>query len=394
MPVLAQSPRDPAFVQAPWAFYDRLRAAGPLVFWQDYGIVCTGHHALVGQLLRDRRLGREAPPGVLPEPPAHLAPFYANEAHSMLEREPPVHTRLRGLVARAFTSRRIAGLRPEIATLSGELIAGFGGDSVDLLPAWCEKIPVIIICRLLGVPEDMADQLLAWSHDMVAMYQARRDRAVEDRAVAATLAFGAFLRSLIETRRRAPRDDLLSALIAAEEAGDRLSADELISTCILLLNAGHEATVHALGNGIKAVLESGLPPLALLEEVRASDTVEEILRFDPPLHLFTRYVLEDCNIAGHVLPVGAQIGLLLGAAGRDPAVYPAPDRFDPERGGPAHHALGAGIHFCVGAPLARLELRVALADLFARLPELRLAAAPRYADRYHFRGLEQLIVAA
>ncbi|MEM9049351.1 MAG: cytochrome P450 [Pseudomonadota bacterium] len=392
LPALSQSPRDAGFIQAPWAFYDQARGAGPLFYWPEYGIPCTGDHALVGAVLRDRRFGREAPPGLRPDPPAHLAPFYAFEALSMLEREPPAHTRLRKLVMRAFTSRRIAGLGPDIAALSAELIAGFSGDSVDLLPAWCEKIPVVVICRLLGVPEEMADQLLVWSHDMVAMYQARRDRAVEDRAVAATLAFGAFLRGYIDHRRRAPRDDLLSALIAAEEAGDKLTPDELIATCILLLNAGHEATVHGLGNGVKAVLESRLPPPALFAH-RAAETVEEILRFDPPLHLFTRYALTEAEIAGIRIPQGGQIGLLLGAAGRDPAMYREPQRFDPERGGPAHHALGAGIHFCVGAPLARLEMQVALRDLFTRLPTLRLESPPLYADRYHFRGLEALRVA-
>lgn len=394
LPRLSQDPRAPGFVGSPWEFYDRARPLGPLVVWQEYGFPCAFGHALTGALLRDRRFGREAPPGILPEPAPHLAPFTALEASSMLEREPPVHTRLRGLVARAFTSRRIGGMGAEIAALSAGLIAGFSGEAVDLLPAWCEKIPVIVICRLLGVPEEMAGQLLSWSHDMVAMYQARRDRAVEDRAVAASLAFTGFLRGYVDRRRRTPRDDLLSDLIAAEAAGDRLSTDELIATCILLLNAGHEATVHGLGNGVKAVLESGLPPGHLFARDRRADTVEEILRFDPPLHLFTRYALEEAEIAGHRVARGQTVGLVLGAANRDPAAYRGPHRFDPERAGPAHHAFGAGIHFCVGAPLARLEMQVALADLFARLPGLRLAEPPAYADRYHFRGLAALKVAA
>jgi cytochrome P450 len=363
--------------------------------WPDYGFPCAAGHAAVSALLRDRRFGREAPPGALPEPPARLAPFYAVEAHSMLEREPPAHTRLRGLVARAFVSRRIERLGPEIAALSAGLIAGFAGPEVDLLSAWATRIPVIVICRLLGVPEEHADALLAWSHAMVGMYEARRDRAAEDRAVAATLAFAAFMRERIALRRRRPADDLLTALIAAEEAGEKLSPDELVTTCILLLNAGHEATVHALGNGVKAILDRGRTPAALFATPAATERcVEEILRFDPPLHLFTRFALEEVETLGHRFARGEKVGLLLGAANRDPAVFADPHRFDPARPPGPHVSFGAGIHFCVGAPLARLEMQVALPDLFARLPGLRLAAPPVYADRYHFRGLTALRVAA
>ncbi|HEU0222006.1 MAG TPA: cytochrome P450 [Paracoccaceae bacterium] len=390
----SQSPRDPGFVQSPWSFYDRARAAGPLFHWTDYGFPCAAGHPEVSAILRDRRFGREAPPGTLPEPPEHLAPFHAFAENSMLEREPPAHTRLRGLVTRAFVSRRIARLAPEIAALSAGLIERLPAGGGDLLPVWCERIPVIIIARLLGVPEEAADQLLAWSHDMVAMYQARRDRAVEDRAVAATLAFSAYLSDYIAARRRRPAEDLITELIAAEEAGDRLTTDELIGSCIQLLNAGHEATVHALGLGVKAILEAGADPDELFAgEDATAGTVEEILRFDPPLHLFTRYALEDVEVFGHRLARGRKVGLLLGAANRDPAMFSDPHSFDPHRRGPGHLAFGAGIHFCVGAPLARLELQVALPDLFRRLPQLRLDQTPTYADRFHFRGLEALRVA-
>ncbi|WP_118132706.1 cytochrome P450 [Oceanicella sp. SM1341] len=390
-----QSPRDPAFVQSPWAAYDRARAAGPLVFWEEYGHAVSARHDTVSALLRDRRFGREAPPGLLPPPPEHLAPFYAVEAHSMLEREPPVHTRLRGLVTRAFVSRRVAAMAPEIAALSARLIDAFDGPQIDLLPAWAERIPVIVIARLLGVPEEMADRLLAWSHDMVAMYQARRDRAVEDAAARAATEFADYIRAHVADRRRRPADDLITHLIAAEENGDRLSTDELVTTCILLLNAGHEATVHALGNGVKAVLESGRPAAGFFAtEAETAATVEEILRHDPPLHMFTRYALEPVEVAGHRFETGEVVGLLLGAANHDPAFRPEPGRFDPGLGGTGHVSFGAGLHFCVGAPLARLEMQVALPDLFRRLPGLALARPPVYADAYHFRRLERLEVRA
>ncbi|MEM9522443.1 MAG: cytochrome P450, partial [Pseudomonadota bacterium] len=180
---LSRSPTDPAFVQDPYAFYDHARAGGDLIWWKDYGLVCAVTHAAVASFLKDRRFGRAAPEGSAPEIPDHLAPFYAVEAHSMLELEPPRHTRLRGLVLRAFTSRRIAALKPEIATISDALIDLFPEGPFDLLPAFARKLPVIVIARLLGVPEDMADDLLAWSNAMVGMYQAGRTRQDEDRAV-------------------------------------------------------------------------------------------------------------------------------------------------------------------------------------------------------------------
>jgi cytochrome P450 len=391
LPHLSQSPRDPAFVQDPYPFYDRARALGPLFLWEDYGFPCAAGHAEVSALLRDRRFGRELPADLKPPRPAHLADFYALDDRSMLDREPPSHTRLRGLVLRAFTSRRIAALGPDIAALAEALIAALPPGEFDLITAFAEPLPVTVIARLLGVPEDMAPQLLAWSHAMVAMYQARRDRAVEDRANAAARDFAAFLRAHVDARRSRPADDLITALIAAEAQGDRLDTEELIATCVLLLNAGHEATVHAIGNGTAAILASGLDPARLFADPAATDaTVEEVLRFDPPLHLFTRFALADTEALGHRFARGDTVGCLLAAAGRDPARFPDPHRFDPTRPAGPHLALGAGIHFCVGAPLARAELAIALPLLFARLPGLSLAAPPTFADRYHFRGLAAL----
>jgi cytochrome P450 len=386
MQTIRQPPTDDAFVQNPYPFYARARAAGPLVLWKDYGMPMATTHEAVNAILRDRRFGREPihPPAI----PDRLAPFYAVEAHSMLELEPPRHTRLRGLVLRAFTSRRIKAMAPEIEALTHDLIDAFPEGAFDLLDAFCRPIPVVVIARLLGVPESMADDLLRWSNAMVMMYQAGRTRDDEYAAVAATEEFVAFMRGYIDRRRGAPRDDLISALIAAEEEGDRLTTDEMITTCILLLNAGHEATVHTLGNAVKLALETGARPAGEPERF-----VEEVLRFDPPLHLFTRWAYEDVELFGHGFQRGDQVGLLLASANRDAAAYDDPDSFRPDRlDGPANLAFGAGLHFCVGAPLARLELQIALPILFARCPRLCLDAPPRYADIYHFHGLEALPV--
>ena len=389
MQTLRQSPTEPGFVQNPYPFYERARAAGAFFRWEEYGLVCTGKAAAVNAIFRDRRFGREAPPDQAPEIPEHLRPFYAVEAHSMLELEPPRHTRLRGLVLRAFTSRRIEAMRDEIGALAHQLIDAFPAGEFDLLAAFGQKLPVIVIARLLGVPEAMAPQLMAWSNAMVGMYMAGRDRAREDRAVAATEAFVAFMRGYVEERRAQPRDDLITSLIAAEAAGDKLTTDELIATCILLLNAGHEATVHSLGNGVKTILETASQPALIADPESA---VEEVLRFDPPLHMFTRWAYDEIEVMGHVFRPGEQVGLLLAMANRDPGPWEDPELFDPHRPVKANASFGAGVHFCVGAPLARMELQIALPILFDRLPGLRLAGTPEYADVYHFHGLKRLMV--
>ena len=393
MKTLQQSATDHQFVQNPYPFYERARRAGPFFLWHDYDLICTSNAAACNAIFRDRRFGREVPAERAPTIPDHLQPFYAVEAHSMLELEPPRHTRLRGLVLRAFTSRRIAAFQPEIAELTHELIDALPADAFDLLAQFGAKLPVIIIARLLGVPEAMADDLVAWSNAMVGMYMANRTAATEARAVAATNAFVDFLRGYVEQRRADPRDDLITSLIAAEEAGEKLTTDELITTCILLLNAGHEATVHTIGNGVKTLLETGTVAVGMQPDNVAS-CVEEILRFDPALHMFTRHVYEDVGIMGQRFRRGDQVGLLLGGANRDPAVWDAPDQFVPTRPAKPHVSFGAGLHFCVGAPLARLELQVALPILFQRLPRLRLTETPIYADVYHFHGLKRLMVRA
>ena len=394
-------PREPAFFNDPYPAYHAVRAATPMFFWEQYGFWCFAGHAQVLALLRDRRFGRQVLHLTSREklgwsdPPAHLEPFLDVERHSLLELEPPEHTRLRNLINRAFVSRQVERLAPRIAGLANELIDGFEGrGEADLLECFATPIPVIVIAELLGVPAAMWTQLLTWSHRMVAMYQFGVTRAVEDGAVAATREFVAFLRGAVETRRGARGDDLLSQLIAAETDEGRLTEEELIATCILVLNAGHEATVHAIGNGVKAMLEAEIDPRqALATPMATAAMVEELLRFDAPLHLFTRYALEDVEHDGVAFRQGDRIGLLLGAANRDPERFAGPDLIDASRSPNPHVAFGGGIHFCIGAPLARLEMEIALPILFRRLPKLRLAARPYYRDSYHFHGLAALPVA-
>jgi cytochrome P450 len=397
---ISQNPRDPAFFNDPYPAYREMRLGPELFFWEDYGFWCCAGHKQVSALLRDRRFGRQilhvATRGQLgwPERPAHLAPFDAIEQHSLLELEPPEHTRLRSLVNRAFVTRRVERLAPSIAALADSLVDGFERrGAVDLIETFATPIPVRVIAELIGAPTDDSALLLDWSHKMVAMYQFEPTRAAEDAAAQASLDFSSYVRRLMAERRRRPRDDLISQLIAVETNEGRLSEDELVTTVILLLNAGHEATVHAIGNGVKTILENGLVAhFATAEERTLSVMIDELLRFDPPLHLFTRYALENMEIDGVGLRKGERIGLLLGAANRDPSVFAEPDRPDLARAPNPHVAFGAGIHFCIGAPLARLELNIALPILCRRLPALAFAETPRYRDAYHFHGLEALKV--
>ncbi len=387
-----QSPVDRAFVNDPYGFYDTTRTQGPLFFWKDYDLVCATSLELVNALLRDRRFGRAQPAEFRIACPAHIQPFMDFEGRSMLELDAPAHTRLRGTVLRAFTSRRINALEPEITALCHSLIDAFPRGEFDLLKAYAEAIPVAVIARLLGVPALMHDQLLRWSHDMVAMYQANRTRLTEDAAVTATQEFSDYMHSEAKARRINPKTDLLSQLVQIEGEGDRLSHDEMITNAILLLNAGHEATVHAIGNSVQVLLRHP-GHIATLNAARTrAPLIEELLRFDPPLHMFTRFANSDVVIAGHQFRRGDEVGLLLGAANRDPLAYDAPNRFDPGRRLIPHTSFGAGIHFCLGAPLARLEMAVALPILFERCPDLALVNAPQFADRYHFHALETLMV--
>ena len=310
--------------------------------------------------------------------------------------EPPEHTRLRNLVNRAFVSRQVEKLGPRIAALADariDAIAACG--AADLIEAFATPIPVAVIADLLGVPRALGPQLLDWSHRMVAMYQFGVTRAVEESAAAAAAEFADFMRGYARARRVDLGDDLISQLLIAESEEGRLSEDELVAACILLLNAGHEATVHAIGNAVKTILERGLDPRTIFADGKATAAaVEELLRLDAPLHLFTRYALEDVEVSGVRLRKGEKIGLLLGAANRDPERFPDPDVFDPARDPNPHVAFGAGIHFCVGAPLARLEMATALPILFERLPGLRLGEPPRMPRRLPLprsRGAERRV---
>lgn len=396
---LRLDPHEPAFFQNPYDAYAFLHGRSNAFFWEEFGFWCFGGFDDVNRLLRDRRFGRQSPTGVpdrrgVGMDRSHLAAFDGIETNSMLELEPPVHTRLRTLVNRAFVSRQVERLRPRVEALANELIDRFEPDKIDLLPAFASPLPITIIAEMLGVPVEMGPQLLDWSHQMVAMYMHSRTREIEETANRAARDFSDFLRGYVAERRKKPGDDLLSLLIAAQEDGQKLSEDELVSSAILLLNAGHEATVHQTGNAVHTLLAQGGDPSRFFTSPEATAaTVEECLRFDAPLHMFTRYAYQEIEVtSGVVVQPGETIGLLLGMANHDPLAFAEPGAFRPGRADQKNVSFGAGIHFCIGAPLARLELQVSLKTLFERQPHLHLAEEPRFRDTYHFHGLERLAV--
>lgn len=393
-------PHEPAFVQNPYEAYAFFHAHCPVFFWEDYGLWCLAGFDDVNRTFRDRRFGRERPGGYMASALArgdrsHLSNFDRAESGSMLELEPPIHTRLRTLVNRAFVARQVEKLRPRAEKLAHDLIDGFEkGGRVDLIAAFATPIPATIIAEMMGVPAETGPQLVAWSNDMVRMYMHQPTRADEEQADASAKAFSHFIRFHADERRKHPGDDLLSVLIAAREDGEKLSDDELVSSAILLLNAGHEATVHQTGNAVRTLLAQGgnISRFFATPEDTAA-TVEECLRFDAPLHMFTRYAYEEIQLTSDLtLQPGQQIALLLGAANTDPTAFADAHAFRPGRADQKNVTFGAGIHFCIGAPLARLEMQAALTALFQRLPTLRLAETPAYRDIYHFHGLDRLVV--
>lgn len=391
IPRVKQKPTDPDFVNNPYDFYREIRALGDFVFWEDYGIVVSTTHIATSALMKHPKLGRK-PVAAPPEAEVKgLENFQALERYSLLELEPPDHTRIRRAAMRGFDRARLAAMAPDISRTADRLIDRFPRKPFDFIQNFAHPFPASIITRFFGLPDDMSAQLQSWSNDMVAMYQARRTPELEEKADKAAREFADYLKETLAQRGQAPTGDFLSDLIGARTDGTFASTEELLSTVVLLLNAGHEASVHALGHAVHHLADQ--PDRALfLEPINIAGTVEECLRYCPPVHLFKREVYEDTRIEGHDFAKGQIVGCLLGSACRDDAIWPDGDRFDPLRARRPHLAFGAGIHTCVGATLARLELQIALPALFSRCPGLRIVEPPQLADRYHFHGLKNLMV--
>ncbi|WP_209441126.1 cytochrome P450 [Streptomyces aureus] len=396
----AFDPWDPGFLADPYPAYEELRSRGRVHYYEPTNQWLVPHHGDVSALLRDRRLGRTYQHRFTHEdfgrtaPPPEHEPFHVLNDHGMLDLEPPDHTRIRRLVSKAFTPRTVERLKPYVEGLAGELVdrlveAGGG----DLLTDVAEPLPVSVIAEMLGVPESERAPLRPWSADICGMYELNPSEDVAHKAVRASVEFTEYLRGLIEARRKEPGDDLISGLIAAHDEGDRLTEQEMISTCVLLLNAGHEATVNATVTGWWTLFRHP-EQLARLRADHAliPTAVEELMRYDTPLQMFERWVLDEIEIDGTTVPRGAEIALLFGSANRDAEVFAAPDTLDLSRAENPHISFSAGIHYCIGAPLARIELAASMGALLTKAPGLRLAEEPVRKPNFVIRGLEGLPV--
>ncbi len=393
-------PWSPEFVAYPYEAYADLRENTPVTYFEPTNQWLIARYEDVNALLRDRRLGRtylhvatHQEFGREPDP-EYLAPFWHVIRNGMLDMEPPDHTRLRRLVAKAFTPRMVESLRPRVQKITEELVAGLlaaGGG--DLIEAVAEPLPVTVIAELLGVPEPDRHLLRPWSADICGMYELNPTREAGEKAVRACQEFSAYLRDLSRERRANPRDDLISALAQVVDSGDRLTEDELIGTCVLLLNAGHEATVNVTGNGWWALFRNPDQLAKLRGDLSLlPGAVEELMRYDTPLQMFERWVLEDIEVRGVRIPRGSEVALLFGSANHDPAVFADPDRLDVTRQDNPHISFGAGIHYCLGAPLARIELQCSFGTLLRKAPDLRLVREPEWKPGYIIRGLKELVV--
>ncbi len=395
-------PSDPAFIADPYPVLNALREATP-IFWNDasHQWMLT-RFADIAAVLRDRRMGRaythrftHAELG-RPAPDPRWSAFHEHEEWSLLALEPPDHTRLRRLVQKVFTPRAVDRLGNDIAAASDQLLERCGEqDTFDLLADYAQPFSVGVICSMLGVPLADAQALLDWSHAIVKMYELEADDATKQAANLAAAEFIAYTRALIDDKRRRPDGLLVSELARVEDEGDTLTEPEIVSTTMVLLEAGHEATVNTLGNGFRALMHHPDEWRRLTRgDVTASAAVEELLRWDSPLQMFERWVLDEgVEIAGQEIRVGEEVAMLFGSAQRDPRRFDDPDRFDIGRNDPAHIGFGGGIHFCVGAPLARLELATSIRGLVDRFPDLQLAAEPVYHPTFVIRGLTELRLA-
>ena len=390
------NPMDPAFVEDPYPTYHVLRSEDP-VHHSPLGFWVLTRYADVIASLRDPRLIKE-PIAAFVAARFGMAAPPPGLGLSMLDRDPPDHTRLRGLVSKAFTPKALESLRPRIQQIvDGLLDQAERRGEMDIIEEFAYPIPVIVICEMLGVPVKDHERFKQWGLDIARGLDAIMlppDSEVARRSVSGRKALAEYFRELIKERRAAPREDMLSALIAAEEAGDKLSEEELLASCILLLVAGHETTVNLIGNGTLALLKHPEQLRRLREDPGLIVTaVEELLRYDGPVQRTARIPSEDLVIGGKTIPKGEMVMPFLGAANRDPAQFPNPDRLDITRIDNRHIAFGMGIHFCLGAPLARMEGQIAINTLLRRLPKLALASQkPEHRQSLTLRGLVSLPV--
>ena len=393
---------DPQFLDDPYPTYRRLREETPVFFDETWGLTFFTRHSDINEILKDRnRFGRdfrhrlsidEVDPDLYKRIyPSQWPTWTRYVRESFIDLEPPRHTRLRRLVSKAFTRRSSEAFRPRLEQAADEILdRALEAGSLEVIEEFAKPIPVAMIADLMGIPTHDHNKLLEWSHAIVRVFDERVTSEEGATAEQATLDFVHYLEQLIEERRSDPGDDLLSAMIEVEESGDTLTTEEIVGTAILTLNAGHEATVHAIGNSLLALAKDPVAYERLSNEADVSVAVDELLRFDSPLQMFERWVLEDTDVNGHHLEKGSKVGLLFGSANRDPEEFDQPEHIDLDRSPNPHISFGAGLHYCVGAPLAKVELEAALGRFARRVRSLELVEDGDRIQSLVFRGVGRL----
>lgn len=389
---------DPAFVADPYSGLAELRRFGKPVWHEDLNMFLAAVHGNANDVFRNKSLGRIF---IDKAPEFEWETFNWLHSDSILDSEPPKHTRLRSLVAKAFNRQKIEGMRPAIERITNKLLDDIdvkvkAGQTFDLIADYAEPLPVKIIADLLGFPDSDEHLLRPWSQAIVKMYEVSPSVQYQQDAQMAAGEFASYVRDLAEHRKKNPGSDLITDLAMVEENGEKLNSHELVATCILLLNAGHEASVNAFGNGMVAALQRPDQVKLLRENPRAitATALEEFMRFDAPLQLFERTAMKDTHVGEVEILAGQKIAALIGAANRDSSVFDSADEMDLMRDPNPHIGFGAGIHFCIGAPLARLEMSVSLPALWEKYPTMQLASQPIRRPTFVLRGYESVAISA
>ena len=387
---------NPTFVADPYEQLKELRQFGKPVWHEGMQIFLAARHSDANDVFRNKSLGRIFTDK---KPDFEWETFNWLHSDSILDSEPPKHTRLRSLVAKAFNRNKIEGMRPAVERITHKLLDAINekvksGTTFDLIADYAEPLPVKIIADLLGFPESEEHLLRPWSQSIVKMYEVNPSEQHQVEAKKAAAEFAEYVRSLAEHRKKNPGQDLITDLAMVEENGEKLNSHELVATCVLLLNAGHEASVNAFGNGMVAALERPDQAELLRKNSRAitDAALEEFMRFDAPLHLFERTATVDTEVGGVKIEQGQKIAALIGSANRDSEVFERADEMDLTRDPNPHIGFGAGIHFCLGAPLARLEMSVSLPALWEKYPNMQLAENPVRRPTFVLRGYERVSI--
>ena len=395
IPEIVFPSNDKDFISNPYPYLKELREGSPLHLDTESGLVLVTHFEDVKNVQKSKNFSSSEPENYQKKDKAMVNKqdyefFWRTEEFNLLNLEGSIHSELRGLVAKAFSNRQVQELRPFMEKKSKDLLENLNSDSFDLLADYAQPYSISVIGELLGVPEEDYDKFLYWSHSIVKMYDLKvsDDNALE--AENAAKEFYTYMNNLIDSKNKDPQNDMISRLSQVSENDQKLTKDQIICTVILLLNAGHEATVNTIGNSIAALNQNNIKTKGLHEKFDIKDIIEELIRWDSPLQFFQRWVVEDTELSGYELPRNSKIAILLGSANRDNLAFNEAEKIDFKRENLSHTSFGGGVHFCLGAHLARLELEVSFQNLFNY--DVQLLSNPERTGAFGIRGFKNIPV--